>query len=96
MERAALIKDWKYATQIHYWSQIGRVPQPPSIVQLTIPTPDNRRRDNHNYCGSILKAVIDGLVKAGAWPDDTPEFVGHREPILEKGTIVTIELTSRA
>jgi hypothetical protein len=52
------------------------------IVTLEIVFPDKRRRDPHNYCSTVLKAVIDGLVVAGAWKDDTPDYVGHREPIL--------------
>jgi hypothetical protein len=69
---------------------------PRGVVQVTIPFDRSRDRDPHNYCGTVLKAVIDGLkddrvpVKGkgmvlrsrGLWPDDTPEYVGHREPIL--------------
>jgi hypothetical protein len=53
----------------------------PMIVQVDIPFGQKRKRDPHNYCGTVVKAVIDGLVKQGVWPDDTPEWVGHREPI---------------
>jgi hypothetical protein len=68
-------------------------PPVPVLVQVTIPFTTNRRRDNHNYCGSIGKSVIDGLVIAGVVPDDSTEWLGHREPILYKGdkVIVTLE-----
>lgn len=64
----------------------------PGIVQVDIPFAQKRRRDPHNYCGTVLKAVIDGLVKEGLWPDDTPDWVGHREPrpIIGKEGLVTI------
>ncbi len=64
----------------------------PKIVHVKIPVKDSRRRDPHNYCGTVVKAVIDGLVNVGVWPDDTPEYVGHREPELYKGELVVVEL----
>ena len=38
-----------------------------------------------------LKAIIDALVAAGVVPDDTPEWIGHREPRLVKGDTVVVE-----
>lgn len=67
----------------------------PRIVQVTIPFDTNRKRDPHNYCGTVVKAIIDGLVEQYVWPDDTPEYVGHREPELTKGTLVTVKLHPR-
>ena len=94
-ERAAKIKLWKQSTMLMFRSNFmgEQRPQPPSIVQVSIPFSSNRRRDPHNYCGTVLKAIIDGLVQGGAWPDDTPEWVGHREPILYKGNQVVIAWT---
>lgn len=60
------------------------------IVQVEIPFTRHRRRDPHNYCGTIVKAIIDGLIHAGAWPDDTPEYVGHREPVITDGELVVV------
>lgn len=91
--RAGLVKDWKIATRYHYQVNFGRTRQKPSIVQVHIPIPDNRRRDPHNYCGTVMKAMIDGMVMADAWPDDTPEYVGHREPILYRGEVVKMTWT---
>ena len=39
-----------------------------------------------------MKAVIDGLVYAGAWEDDTPEYVEHLSPALYKGDQVIVEM----
>jgi len=41
----------------------------PSIVTVTWFAPDKRKRDNDGL-GPFLKAVKDGLVLAGVWPDD--------------------------
>lgn len=99
-----LAKPWKDATRLAMREfRIGLgVPAdfvfPPGIVQVVIPFDRPRGRDPHNWCGTVLKAVIDGLKddkvpyngkmvtrSVGLWPDDTPEYVGHREPILVVG-----------
>lgn len=64
----------------------------PRIVHVTIPFTQNRKRDPHNYCGTVVKAIIDGLVEMKVWPDDSPEYIGHREPELVKGTTVVVQL----
>jgi Holliday junction resolvase RusA-like endonuclease len=64
----------------------------PALVRVHIPFTQNRRRDPHNYCGTVVKAIIDGLVKAGAWEDDTPEYVEHLSPVLYKGDEVKVEI----
>lgn len=91
-ERAELTRQWKGAARL-LAGRYGRLE--PGIVQIWIPFKDKRRRDPHNYCGTVLKAVIDGLVLAGAWPDDTPEWVGHREPILYRGDLVIVEVSAK-
>ena len=52
-------------------------------VTMRVPFDRNAaRRDPHNYVGTLVKWTIDGLVKGGVWPDDTPEFVRVMEPEL--------------
>jgi hypothetical protein len=51
-------------------------------VCVTIGFHTNRRRDPHNYVGTIVKSIIDGLVMADVWPDDNPEWVVVVEPKL--------------
>lgn len=80
---------WVVATQ-EGWTGL-----PPSVVEIAIPFARNARRDPMNYVGTVLKAVIDGLVDAGCWPDDTPEFVTITQPLLEIGEDATIRLTPR-
>ena len=69
----------------------------PSWVQLSLPVADKRRRDPHNYAPTV-KHVIDGLVDAGVWPDDTPEWVTTIEPLLrvDRGGPVLVHIWPRA
>lgn len=53
----------------------------PSHVYLSIPFPVFRHRDPHNYT-PVVKSVVDGLVDAGLWPHDRPEYVSTHEPDL--------------
>lgn len=62
-------------------------------VTITLPVKNNRRRDPHNFAPA-MKHLIDGLVHAQVWPDDTPEWVVTDEPVLQVGgTEVVITLT---
>lgn len=78
------VAEWKDAAIVAYKQakRAGLKPDGKVIVTVHIPFDQNRRRDPSNYCGTVMKAVIDGLVVAGMCPDDTPEWVGHREPVL--------------
>lgn len=42
---------------------------------------DRRRRDVDNLVPTS-KAALDGIVRAGILPDDSPEFVDHRMPVI--------------
>jgi hypothetical protein len=66
------------------------LPLPPSFVTVSIPFLTNHRRDPHNYVGTVVKAIVDGLVAMGAWKDDTAEYVTVKEPVLYKGDTVTV------
>ena len=73
--RAEKAKLWREAG---FWAWKQSAPkdwmQPKCRVTVKLPVRDSRRRDPHNYGGAV-KALVDGLVDAGAWPDDTPEWV---------------------
>jgi crossover junction endodeoxyribonuclease RusA len=56
-------------------------PPGPSLVTVHLPVKGNRRRDPHNWFPTI-KPIVDGLVDAGLWPDDTPQWVRCTEPTL--------------
>lgn len=68
----------------------------PSVVQVSIPFPQRRTRDPHNYTGTVVKHTIDGLVKAGLWPDDNPEWVTVVDPVFDiGGSEVVVTITPR-
>lgn len=58
------------------------VPLAPSVVRVTFPVPNRIRRDAHNYTGTMVKACLDGAVRAGLWGDDTPEWITVVDPRL--------------
>jgi crossover junction endodeoxyribonuclease RusA len=70
---------------------------PPSTVTVTVPFSRNARRDPHNYVAPLVKALIDELVQAGAWPDDDPTWVTVIEPVLvvDPAGLVVITITPR-
>lgn len=94
---------WQHATT---WHAIQARRQQPAAwrscsnrrceVQITIPFPQSRRRDPHNYVGTICKTIVDALVTTGLWPDDTPEYVTVPEPRLVIGTHCLITITTAA
>lgn len=68
-------------------------PQPPSLVTVTLPVSGNRRRDPHNWTPTV-KAIVDGLVDAGVWPDDNSDWVATVEPVLDAtATQVVVAIT---
>lgn len=85
--RGRLLKPWKdvaWALGRNYRSQAARTPvgRPlvPITVQVVLPFRTNTRRDPHNYTGTVVKAVVDGLKDAGIVPDDTAEWVTVLDP----------------
>jgi Holliday junction resolvase RusA-like endonuclease len=69
-----------------YWRTLRKTWTPrPCLVLVTLTFPTSRRRDPHNYVGTVCKAIVDGLVHAGVFPDDTAEWVTVPEPALRVG-----------
>ncbi len=69
--------------------------RPACVVAISLPVKDRRKRDPHNLFPTV-KPIVDGLVDAGIWPDDTPEWVTTVEPALEVADVVTVTLTERS
>lgn len=92
--RSQLTKRWRNTAAQAAWQIPQPRRQPPATVELVLPVADQRRRDPHNY-SPTLKAVIDGLVDAGLWPDDTPEYVRTLEPrlVVARNADVEVHLT---
>lgn len=74
-ERSRRVRAWEHAAYMA--ARQDRISDLPGRweVTLRLPFATLRRRDPHNYTGTVVKAVIDGLVRAKVWPDDTPEHV---------------------
>lgn len=74
---------WKITT---FWlAKEARLPAAidgaPATITVVLPVRGHYRRDPANYYPTV-KAIVDGLVLAGVWPDDTPEYVTVNEPVL--------------
>ena len=90
-EKARRTRDIRLITSL----QAHRLPAARHVrVQLTWVVTDRRRRDSDNIYPTF-KAMCDGLVDAGIVPDDTPEFMDKRAPVIryEPGGVARMELT---
>jgi crossover junction endodeoxyribonuclease RusA len=90
--KAELTRTWRqtafFSAKAERLGQLGRCQ-----VRVFFPVRDSRRRDPANWHPTV-KPIIDGLVDAGVWPDDTPEWVEVMEPrFYRTGTDVVVELT---
>lgn len=92
---------WRTSARLYAIAQLGAgTTLDPSIVTVDLPVIGNRRRDPHNYFTTV-KHVVDGLVDAGLFPDDTPEWITTTEPglyVLPSNTLhrtVRVHITPR-
>jgi crossover junction endodeoxyribonuclease RusA len=97
-KRAELTKAWRQAA---FWALSAQGyprslgDRPTAYVRVTFPVADNRRRDADNPAPTV-KAIVDGLVDAGVWPDDSTEWVECLGSRFEKGAdVVVVELIPR-
>lgn len=82
--RDRLLKPWRLIVETYARRMVRRGWKPvPLTIQVTLPFRTNRRRDPHNYTGTVVKAIVDGLVRGGVIPDDTPEWATIMDPVLE-------------
>lgn len=95
-----IAREWRAAAQYAARNTVASASRqhPPCTVAVMLPVPDRRQRDPHNYFPTV-KHIIDGLVDAGIWPNDTPTWVTTIEPALvcrKPPMPVTVMLTPRA
>jgi len=64
---------------------------PPAEIHTVIPFDTTRRRDPINFARTV-KHIVDGLVTAGAWPDDTPNWVVQHIPTLTRSDLVIVHI----
>lgn len=85
---------WAYCAAFPGVGPNGRV-LPPCIVHTELPIRAQRRRDPANFQATV-KRIVDGMTNAGAWPDDTPDWVDQRNPTFHLTTsprqLVTVRL----
>jgi hypothetical protein len=96
---------WRDAAYFYYCAEFpGIGPKgralPPSEVHTVLPVTTQRRRDPINFAKTV-KHVVDGITMAGAWPDDTPDYVTQHVPSLKLFTngatpLVVVRITPRS
>jgi len=69
-------RSWKHS-HTDAWRRHVRIP---ARVQTIIGVNASRRRDPANFMPTVVKPIVDGLVDAGLWPDDTPDWVRESLP----------------
>ena len=97
-ERARRTADWRTISRLELLNVLRRTGKPAPgrwSVSVELPFTTRRRRDAHNFIGTCVKAIVDGLVDGGLIPDDTDEFIEVIEPTLTTGSTVTVTLTPR-
>lgn len=71
----------------------------PAEIFTVLPFAMARRRDPINFSKTV-KHIVDGFVTAGAWPDDTLDYVTQHIPTLvidrTGRNVVTVRVVSRA
>ena len=93
--KARLTKAWR--TAAYYEAVAAGVKRlGPSVVTVTLPVQTAHKRDPHNFVPTV-KAIVDGLVDAGVWPDDNSDWVTVGEPLLvsSKAALVSIAFEPR-
>jgi hypothetical protein len=96
--RAQLTANWRGASEVYarkakralFGDELGA-----ATVRVHLPFRNKHRRDPHNYVGTVVKAIVDGLVDAKLFPDDTAEWVSVAEPVCYQGDEVRVEITRR-
>lgn len=82
------ITEWKMAWRdTAYYRYIEMFPGvgpkgralPPCAVHILLPCRTKVRRDASNF-QATAKPIVDGIQRAGAWPDDTDEYVDQLNP----------------
>lgn len=97
--RGSKVKAWRTIADLTA-RQIAYSTPAHADVWIQLDQWDSRHRDPMNY-HATTKACVDGMVDAGCWPDDTPEYVHTNEPtfrVIPRGQAksVTVTITKRA
>jgi len=76
-------------------SELVAVKNKPVTIEVSLSFPRAGRRDAHNYTGTVVKTIVDELVRCGLVPDDTPEWVTVKDSriLIDKLEEVRIVVT---
>lgn len=90
---------WRDAAYVHYKDQLKGIALPPCVMMIELPVTTKVRRDSSNFQKNV-KPICDGIQRAGAWVDDTDEYVDQRNPtfrLVAKGgpKIVHVRMVER-
>lgn len=85
-----LLQPWILATTAAY-RQAGSPQWDRAAIRISFPVADRRRRDPSNLMPT-QKAIIDALVRAGAFPDDCPQVLDEYMPTVHLGDTVRITI----
>jgi len=80
--RRRRLEPWAVSVTAEFRSCGWTGPQQPVHIQVTIPFSKRGRRDPHNYTGTVVKTVVDALVREGLVPDDAAEWVVVEDPVF--------------
>ena len=61
-------------------------------VHVVLPFATERRRDAINYAKTV-KHIVDGIMLAGAWLDDTAEYVEQNIPTLARQDLCVVRIS---
>ena len=94
-------RDTAYYRYIEQWPGVGPKGRalPPCEAHILLPARTRVRRDSANFQATV-KPIIDGITMAGAWPDDTDQYVDQLNPKFyfpgrDEKAIVVIRLVER-
>ena len=85
MTRRRYHQTWRDAAYIHYRNQLKGLALPPCKIEIALPVTTSVRRDSANFQATV-KPIVDGIQRAGAWPDDTDEYTDQCNPTFTRVT----------
>jgi hypothetical protein len=98
--RKRRLDPWRICVRAAYHNvpaqELDSVKGKPVVIEVTLTFPRAGRRDAHNYTGTVVKTIVDELVRLGLVPDDTPEWVTVLDPriLVDKSENIRIVVSA--
>lgn len=84
--RKRRLDPWRLCVRAAYNSakpcELAQVKNKPVTIEVSLCFPRAGRRDAHNYTGTVVKTIVDELVRCGLIPDDTPEWLTVKDSVI--------------